>query len=117
MIEQIKVTIKEKLEAYYKEKYSLDLAFVVETPKKPEMGDISVPMFVAVKALRRPMPELVAEAIDIGVEAPLDISPADLHLDHARIAPARNPVIPHRNADGFDHRVVDLLRHAAQRRA
>lgn len=64
MIEQIKLTLKEKLEAYYKEKYSMDLAIVVETPKKPEMGDISIPMFTVVKALRKPMPEIVAEALE-----------------------------------------------------
>ena len=63
MIEQIKLSLKEKLEAYYKEKYSADLAIVVESPKKPEMGDISIPMFTVVKALRKPMPEIVAEAV------------------------------------------------------
>lgn len=64
MIEQIKLTLKEKLEAYYKEKYSMDLAIVVESPKKPEMGDISIPMFTVVKALKKPMPEIVSEAIE-----------------------------------------------------
>ena len=64
MIEQIKISIKEKLEAYYKEKYDLALAIVVESPKKAEMGDISIPMFTVVKALRKPMPEIVNEAIE-----------------------------------------------------
>ena len=64
MIEQIKLSIKEKLEAYYKEKYNFELAIVVESPKKAEMGDISIPMFTVVKALRKPMPEVVNEAIE-----------------------------------------------------
>ena len=64
MIEQIKLSLKEKLEAYYKEKYSMELSIVVETPKKAEMGDISIPMFTVVKALRKPMPEIVAEALE-----------------------------------------------------
>ena len=65
MIEQIKISLKEKLEAYYKEKHNIDLAIVVETPKKPEMGDISIPMFTVVKALRKPMPEIVLEAVEL----------------------------------------------------
>ena len=65
MIETIKLTLKEKLEAYYKEKYNQELTMVVETPKKVEMGDISVPMFSVVKVLRKPMPEIVKEAVEV----------------------------------------------------
>ena len=65
MIEAIKLTLKEKLEAYYKEKYNQELTMVVETPKKAEMGDISVPMFTVVKVLRKPMPEIVKEAVEV----------------------------------------------------
>ena len=63
MIDTIKQEIKLKLEKYYKEKYGTDLQIVVEEPKKAELGDISVPMFSVVKALRKPMPEIVNEAI------------------------------------------------------
>ena len=64
MIEKIKLDLKNELEAFYKEKYNLDIQMVVETPKKVEMGDISIPMFMVVKALRKPMPEIVAEAME-----------------------------------------------------
>ncbi len=64
MIDSIKIEIKNKLEAYYKEKYNVDLQIVVEEPKKAELGDISVPMFAVVKALRKPMPEIVSEALE-----------------------------------------------------
>ena len=53
----------------------------------------------------------------IGVQAPLDIGPAHLHLNHPRITPARHPVIAHRNTDGFDHCSIDFLRHGAQGRS
>ena len=64
MIDSIKLEIKNKLEAYYKEKYNVDLQIVVEEPKKAELGDISVPMFAVVKTLRKPMPEIVSEALE-----------------------------------------------------
>jgi len=64
MIDTIKQEIKTKLEAYYKDKYDFSLQIVVEEPKKAELGDISVPMFAAVKALRKPMPEIVSEALE-----------------------------------------------------
>ncbi len=64
MIDSIKLEIKNKLEAYYKEKYNVDLQIVVEEPKKAELGDISVPMFAVVKTLRKPMPEIVFEALE-----------------------------------------------------
>ncbi len=64
MIDTIKQEIKQKLEAYYKEKYDVTLQIVVEEPKKAELGDISVPMFAIVKVLRKPMPEIVNEALE-----------------------------------------------------
>ncbi len=63
MIEEIKQEIKTKLITYYKEKYDILLNVVVEEPKKAEMGDISVPMFVMVKTLKKPMPEVVSEGV------------------------------------------------------
>ena len=55
MINQIKALIKQNLEKYYKEKYDVDISIVVEEPKNASMGDISVPMFSVVKALKKPM--------------------------------------------------------------
>lgn len=64
MIDAIKLELKNKLQEYYKEKYDLELQIVVEEPKNPTLGDISIPMFTIVKALRKPMPEIVQEAVD-----------------------------------------------------
>ncbi len=65
MIESIKKNIKKTLEEYYKATHHIELSVVVEEPKNPDLGDISVPMFVVVKALRRPMPEIIAEAVPV----------------------------------------------------
>ncbi len=64
MIEQIKFEIKDLLEKYYKDN-GFDVSIVVETPKDPKLGDISVPMFTVVKVLRKPMPQIVEEALNI----------------------------------------------------
>ncbi len=65
MINQIKLNLKNELEKYYKNTYDLDIQIVVEEPKNKTMGDISIPMFSVVKTLRKPMPEIVNEAINI----------------------------------------------------
>ena len=65
MINQIKLELKNILEKYYFEKYNANISVVVEEPKNPSLGDISIPMFVVVKALRKPMPEIVNEAIEV----------------------------------------------------
>ncbi|MDE6407156.1 MAG: arginine--tRNA ligase [Anaeroplasmataceae bacterium] len=65
MIEAIKEKIKLTLEQYYKENHQQDISIVVEEPKNRELGDISIPMFSVVKSLRRPMPEIIAEAIPV----------------------------------------------------
>lgn len=65
MIETIKQQIKQTLEAYYLTQYHLEIGIIVEEPKNPELGDISVPMFSVVKALRKPMPDIVKEAIQV----------------------------------------------------
>lgn len=64
MIEQLKNEIKNKLESFYKEKYNTDISIIVEEPKNASLGDISIPMFTVVKALRKPMPQLLSEAVD-----------------------------------------------------
>lgn len=65
MIETIKQQIKQTLEAYYLTQYHLEIGIIVEEPKNPELGDISVPIFSVVKALRKPMPDIVKEAIQV----------------------------------------------------
>lgn len=72
MIEQIKIEIKELLEKYYNDN-GFQVSIVVETPKDPKLGDISVPMFTVVKVLRKPMPQIVNEALDILKNANLPI--------------------------------------------
>ena len=93
MIDQIKYELKCKLEAYYKEKYDLELKAVVEEPKNASLGDISIPMFVVVKALRKPMPEIVSEAVSVieGFNLPiLSIKPVgafiNLFVDKAKLS-------------------------------
>lgn len=65
MINQIKQALKHKLEDYYYQRYQLQLSMVVEEPKNASLGDISIPMFTVVKALRKPMPELIGEAVEV----------------------------------------------------
>ena len=64
MIDTIKREIKNNLELFYKNKYDASIQIVVEEPKKKELGDISIPMFSVVKTLRKPMPEIVNEALE-----------------------------------------------------
>ena len=65
MINNIKFSLKNLLEKYYLDKYNINISMVVEEPKNPSLGDISVPMFSVVKVLRKPMPEIVNEGIDV----------------------------------------------------
>ncbi len=65
MIDIIKEEIKTYLEKFYKEKYDVELNIVVEEPKNPTLGDISIPMFVALKSLKRALPSVVAEATEV----------------------------------------------------
>lgn len=65
MIEEIKQQIKECLEKYYRNSYDLDANIIVEEPKNPAMGDIALPMFTMIKALRKPLPEITKEASDV----------------------------------------------------
>lgn len=65
MINNIKFSLKNLLEKYYLDKYNINISMVVEEPKNPSLGDISVPMFSVVKVLRKPMPEIVNEGIEV----------------------------------------------------
>lgn len=62
MLETIKEKIKLTLESYYKASYQQEIDIVVEEPKNPELGDISIPIFSVVKAMKRSLPEVVVEA-------------------------------------------------------
>ena len=65
MIDNVKLIVKTTLENYYKTKYDKTISIIVEEPKNASLGDISVPMFVVVKALGKPMPEVVSEAVGV----------------------------------------------------
>ena len=65
MIDNIKQLIKKALESYYLEKYNENINIAVEEPKNASLGDVSVPMFLVVKALKKPMPEVVSEAAQV----------------------------------------------------
>ncbi|MGE4571696.1 MAG: arginine--tRNA ligase [Candidatus Izemoplasmatales bacterium] len=59
MINQIKESIKNELESFIYNKFQSKIEIGVEKPKNPNLGDLSVPVFSVVKALRRPLPEIV----------------------------------------------------------
>lgn len=92
MIENVKLNIKNELEAYYKSKYDLDLTIVVEEPKSASLGDISIPTFAILKTLKKPMPEVVSEASSVvnGVKYVKEIKPVgafiNVFLDKEQIA-------------------------------
>jgi arginyl-tRNA synthetase len=65
MIDNLKQIIKSGLEDFYKEKYNITLNLTIEEPKKASMGDISVPMFLVVKELHKPLPDVVNEAVEV----------------------------------------------------
>ena len=65
MIENIKFKLKELLEKYFLNKYNLEVNIVIEEPKKKEMGDLSIPSFSVVKALRCPLNDCVNEIVEV----------------------------------------------------
>ncbi len=65
MIEQVKLLIKNQLNDYYNSKYGIEVNIIVEEPKNPSLGDISIPMFNALKLLKKPLPEITSEASDV----------------------------------------------------
>ena len=64
MIETIKKEIKSELNKYFLDKYDIDFNFIVEEPKKIELGDISIPSFGLIKLLKKPLPEITKEIAD-----------------------------------------------------
>ena len=65
MIENIKFKLKELLENYFLNKYNLEVNIVIEEPKKKELGDLSIPSFSVVKAMRRPLNDCVNEIVEV----------------------------------------------------
>ena len=61
MISGLKIRIKEYVEKYVLDTYGKEIAAVVEQPKNMEMGDIAVPVFVVMKAVGKPLPQVVTE--------------------------------------------------------
>ncbi|MDZ4197001.1 MAG: hypothetical protein U1C51_07155, partial [Candidatus Izemoplasmatales bacterium] len=57
MLETIKKTLKQELEATLSNIYSLPLQVVIEEPKRRDQGDLSIPVFVISKALLIPLPD------------------------------------------------------------
>lgn len=70
MIEKIKQEIKNEIEKSILMKYESSAPVIVEEPKKASQGDISVPVFTIVKALGKPMPEIVSFVKNVIEESP-----------------------------------------------
>ena len=65
MIQELKLKIKECIEAYVLTTYEKQVTAVVEQPKNMEMGDIAVPVFSVMKTIGKPLPAVVAEIKDL----------------------------------------------------
>ena len=61
MIQELKLKIKECIENYVLTTYQKEVTAVVEQPKNMEMGDIAVPVFVVMKTIGKPLPQVVTE--------------------------------------------------------
>ena len=74
MIKEIKNNLKEQLEKYYKDNFNIAVDFVVEEPKKAELGDISIPVFALIKPLGKKLPDITAEVCEVikGFDLPLE---------------------------------------------
>ncbi|MFP4477881.1 MAG: arginine--tRNA ligase [Candidatus Izemoplasmatales bacterium] len=59
MINIIKNSIKKELELFLYNTYNEKIDVTVEKPKNQKMGDISIPVFSAVKVLKKPLPQVV----------------------------------------------------------
>ena len=61
MILELKVKIKQYIEEYVLNTYGKVVVAVVEQPKNMDMGDIAVPVFSVMKAIGKPLPQVVVE--------------------------------------------------------
>lgn len=65
MIDQVKLTLQQELMDQLNQRYSQTIPVVVEEPKRPEMGDLSIPVFSIVKMIQRPLPGVIQEVTDL----------------------------------------------------
>lgn len=61
MLNELNIKISEFLNKKIFEDFGLQVMTVVEQPKNPEMGDIAIPSFVVVKALKKPLVEITTK--------------------------------------------------------
>lgn len=61
MINLLKDKLKKEISGYILNKYQAEVNVVVEQPKNLELGDISVPVFSMLKALKKPLNEVADE--------------------------------------------------------
>jgi len=59
MLNNMKMRIKKVLEEELKKKFNQNLKVVIEEPKKASLGDLSIPVFSVVKALKKPLPMVI----------------------------------------------------------
>ena len=68
MILELKVKIKQYIEEYVLATYGKTVVAVVEQPKNMDMGDIAVPVFSVMKAIGKPLPQVVVEIKELLLE-------------------------------------------------
>ena len=68
MILELKVKIKQYIEEYVLNTYGKTVVAVVEQPKNMDMGDIAVPVFSVMKAIGKPLPQVVVEIKELLLE-------------------------------------------------
>ncbi len=64
MIDKIKSELRKELEARLSSLYNQEINVVVEEPKTRNLGDISIPVFSIVKAVRKPLNEVVDTVVE-----------------------------------------------------
>ena len=64
MIDNIKKSLKSSLNKFFVDKYQTEVLLDVEEPKNLTLGDISVPLFPALKALHKGPNELVPVVVE-----------------------------------------------------
>jgi len=80
MIERLKTIIKNHLEKTMAESFDIHVEFNVEEPKRAGQGDLSVPVFVLAKSMRKPLPEIAADVASIIEEGPVGFYIADVKI-------------------------------------
>ena len=78
MLKDIKLEVKSLLEKEFNKKYENTFEFITEEPKKLSMGDIAIPVFSAVKILRKPPFEVAKEVNEVLSASNLPIKKIDV---------------------------------------